>query len=137
MGNTEIRTDVKLLKHQKNEYTLKAGKQTATVSIIQRAANRHSHFITQRLQVNCKNKREGKQLAAQQLLAKLHPTMQYWGQLLRLYGRGSCRTPKEKKQEEQKITELQSTACANKPNYAILQKLRDEMQKLQELKVRA
>lgn len=35
-------------------------------------------------------------------------------------------------EEEQKITELQNTACANRPNYAILKKLKEEMLKLRE-----
>ena len=47
-----------------------------------------------------------------------------------MYGPGSCKTPKEKKEEEQQITELQSSACANKPNYAILTKLKEEMVKI-------
>ncbi|CAG2183704.1 unnamed protein product [Oppiella nova] len=80
--------------------------------------------------VNCRNKREGKQRAAQAILKLLHPQITSWGSLLRLYGRGSCKTPKEKKEEEQKITELQNTACANRPNYAILNKLKEEMLKL-------
>jgi len=37
---------------------------------------------------------------------------------------------KEKKQEEQQITTLQSKASANSPNWAILSKLREEMLKL-------
>ena len=37
-------------------------------------------------QVICKNKREGKQLAAQSILQKLHPYITCWGSLLRLYG---------------------------------------------------
>ncbi|KAI1293581.1 Microprocessor complex subunit DGCR8 [Halotydeus destructor] len=111
MGDTDITTSIKLLKHQRNEFTMTVGgKHTASVI--------------------CKNKRDGKQRAAQHILAKLHPQIQFWGPLLRLYGRGSCKTPKEKKVEELKITELQSTACANKPNYAILNKLKDEMDKL-------
>lgn len=39
---------------------------------------------------------------------------------------------KEKKQEEQEITLLQSRAAVNQPNYAILEKLRAEMMKLRE-----
>lgn len=116
MGDTDIVTTVNLLKHQKNEFTMTVGtKHSATV--------------------HCRNKREGKQRAAQAILAKLHPNVKSWGQLLRMYGRGSCKTPKEKKEEEQKITELQSTACANRPNHAILRKLNEEMQKLREVKV--
>ncbi|XP_015793480.1 microprocessor complex subunit DGCR8 [Tetranychus urticae] len=110
MGDTEIKTDVRLIKHQRNEFTMNVGKHSATVI--------------------CRNKREGKQRAAQAILQLLHPQITSWGSLLRLYGRGSCKTPKEKKEEEQKITELQNTACANRPNYAILNKLREEMLKL-------
>jgi len=110
MGDTDIETDVRLVKHQKNEFIMKVGKHTASV--------------------NCRNKREGKQRAAQAILKLLHPQITSWGSLLRLYGRGSCKTPKEKKEEEQKITELQNTACANRPNYAILNKLKEEMLKL-------
>lgn len=115
MGDTDIETNVRLVKHQKNEFTMKVGKHVKTVI--------------------CRNKREGKQHAAQAILQELHPQIQNWGSLLRLYGRGSCKTPKEKKEEEQKITELQNTACANKPNYAILNKLREEMLKLRENEV--
>ena len=39
---------------------------------------------------------------------------------------------KEKKQEEQQITTLQSKATANSPNYAILNKLHKEMRRLRE-----
>lgn len=112
MSDTNIETSVALVKPQKNEFTMKVGPNVATVT--------------------CRNKREGKQFAAQAILQILHPNIQNWGSLLRLYGRGSCKTQKEKKEEEQKITELQNTACANKPNYAILNKLREEMLKLKE-----
>jgi hypothetical protein len=43
---------------------------------------------------------------------------------------------KEKKQEEQEITLLQSKASINSPNFAILDKLKTEMRKLKEFKVR-
>lgn len=73
----DIETDVKLLKHQKNEFTMKVGNHVASVI--------------------CKNKREGKQKAAQAILQMLHSDLTNWGSLLKLYGRGSCKTPKEKK----------------------------------------
>lgn len=108
---TEIVQDVKLTKgHHKNIYTMKLREHQA--------------------KVECKNKREGRQRAAQVILQKLHPQVTSWGGLLLMYGRGSCKTPKEKKEEEQKITELQSTASPNMPNFAILQKLKEEMLKL-------
>jgi microprocessor complex subunit DGCR8 len=77
MGDTDIETDVRLVKHQKNEFIMRVGKHKATVI--------------------CRNKREGKQKAAQAILQLLHPQITSWGSLLRLYGRGSCKTPKEKK----------------------------------------
>lgn len=114
MGDTQIKFDMQTLKHQKNEFTLTVGKHVARVV--------------------CKNKRDGKQRASQAVLQALHPHIRSWGSLLRLYGKGSCKTLKEKKEEEQKITELQSRATANKPNVAILNKLREEMLKLREKK---
>jgi len=82
------------------------------------------------VEVTAANKREGKQLASQALLAKIHPQIKNFGSFLQLYGNGSIKSVKEKKQEEQQITTLQSKASANSPNYAILTKLRDEMRKL-------
>lgn len=108
--NTDIEHSVQLIKHHRNIYTMKVNEHEA--------------------KVECKNKREGKQLAAQVILQKMHPQVTSWGGLMRMYGRGSCKTPKEKREEEQKITELQSTASPNTPNYAILNKLKEEMLKL-------
>lgn len=108
--NTEIDHNVQLIKHHRNIYTMKVNEHEA--------------------KVECKNKREGKQLAAQVILQKMHPQVTSWGGLMRMYGRGSCKTPKEKREEEQKITELQSSATPNAPNYAILNKLKEEMLKL-------
>lgn len=108
---TNIEQKVRLVKHQRNEYTMSVGEH--------------------KVQITCKNKTEGKQRAAQAILQKLHPEVTSWGGLLKMYGRGSCKTPREKKEEEQKITELQSTASPNRPNYAILNKLKEEMLKLQ------
>ncbi|XP_067135138.1 microprocessor complex subunit DGCR8 [Centruroides vittatus] len=114
MGDTQIKFDMQNLKHQKNEFRITVGKHTASVV--------------------CKNKRDGKQRASQAILQALHPHIVCWGSLLRLYGKGSCKTLKEKKEEEQQITELQSKACANKPNISILNKLQEEMLKLYERK---
>ncbi|KAG8237951.1 hypothetical protein J437_LFUL016296 [Ladona fulva] len=54
--------------------------------------------------------------------------------MLRLYGNRSVKSIKEKKQEEQEITLLQSKASVNSPNFAILEKLKQEMKKLREMK---
>ena len=64
---------------------------------------------------------------------QLHPHVTSWGSLLRMYGNLSVKSLKVKRQEEQQITLLQSKATVNSPNYAILDKLREEMGKLQEL----
>lgn len=45
-------------------------------------------------------------------------------------------TMREKKAEEQEITLLQSNATVNQPNTSIINKLKQEMLKLQEMKVR-
>lgn len=68
-----------------------------------------SEFVTTlglfaRLQVQCKNKREGKNYAAQEVLAKLHPQAKSWRQLLDLYGPNS---KKEKKLESELVAETQ------------------------------
>lgn len=62
----------------------------------------------------------------------LHPHIKTWGSLLRLYGNHSVKSFKEKKQEEQEITVLQSKAAINQPNYAILEKLQLEMSKVKD-----
>ncbi|GFT58916.1 microprocessor complex subunit DGCR8 [Nephila pilipes] len=112
MGDTKIQFMMKNLKHQKNEFFMKVGKHETSVV--------------------CKNKRDGKHRASQAILQKLHPHINSWGSLLRMYGKGSCKTMKEKKEEEQRITELQSQACVNKPNMSILNKLKEEMLKYRE-----
>ncbi|GFW81496.1 microprocessor complex subunit DGCR8 [Trichonephila clavipes] len=112
MGDTKIQLMMKNLKHQKNEFFMKVGKHETSVV--------------------CKNKRDGKHRASQAILQKLHPHINSWGSLLRMYGKGSCKTMKEKKEEEQRITELQSQACINKPNMSILNKLKEEMLKYRE-----
>ncbi|CAD6991192.1 unnamed protein product [Ceratitis capitata] len=112
LGDVQINYEINRTKNKKNEFTMTVGKHTAKVL--------------------CKNKREGKQLASQAILQILHPHIKTWGSLLRLYGNNSIKTSKEKKLEEQEITVLQSKAAINQPNYAILDKLKEEMLKLAE-----
>ncbi|KDR19996.1 microprocessor complex subunit DGCR8 isoform X2 [Zootermopsis nevadensis] len=114
LGEMHIKYEVNTLRHQKNEFTMTVG--------------RH------RAKVICKNKRDGKQRASQSILQALHPHITSWGSLLRLYGNRSVKSIKEKKQEEQEITLLQSKASINSPNFAILDKLKSEMRKLKEIK---
>lgn len=111
-GECDIAIDYKLNNRRRmlNQCTMTVGKHTASVA--------------------CKNKRDGKQKASQIILGLLHPHIDNWGSLLRLYGNRSIKNAKEKKQEEQEITQLQSKAAVNQPNYAILQKLEEEMLKV-------
>lgn len=37
------------------------------------------------VEVNCTKKKEGRQLAAQKILKEMHPHIQTWGSMLRLY----------------------------------------------------
>lgn len=111
-GERHIHQEMKKLEYQEIELTMKVGKHTATVV--------------------CKNKKIAKQRASQKILQALHPHVRSWGSLLRLYGSRSVKSCKEKKQEEQQITLLQDKAKHNEPNYAVLEKLRNEMRKLAE-----
>lgn len=112
LGEIKVQYEMNSKKHKEDEYTMIVGNHKATVV--------------------CKNKRDGKQRAAQAILQALHPNITHWGSLLRMYGNRSIKGVKEKKQEEQEITTLQSKASLNQPNFAILKKLRTEMMKLKE-----
>ncbi|XP_059611300.1 microprocessor complex subunit DGCR8 [Phlebotomus argentipes] len=112
LGDVQIQYEINNVNHKKNEFKMIVGKHSASVV--------------------CKNKRDGKQRASQAILQILHPHIKTWGSLLRLYGNRSIKSFKEKKQEEQEITVLQSKAAINQPNYAILDKLKLEMTKLME-----
>lgn len=115
LGNIQVKYEVNTAKHKKNEYTMTVGQHVA--------------------KVYCKNKRDGKQRASQSILQMLHPHITTWGSLLRLYGNRSVKSFKEKKQEEQEITVLQTHAAVNQPNFAILDKLKTEMMKLKEMRI--
>ena len=69
------------------------------------------------------------------LFQKLHPHINSWGSLLRLYGNKAMETVRKKKAVEQEITLLQSNATVNQPNNSIISKLKEEMLKLHERKV--
>jgi len=90
------------------------------------------------ISVICKNKKDGKQLAAQKLLQQLHPNINNWGSLLRMYGNRSTRIHKQKKQKESEVLALQSKASINGTgghSLAILNKLKEEMRNLREIKM--
>ncbi|XP_078741295.1 microprocessor complex subunit DGCR8-like [Lampetra fluviatilis] len=109
MADTNIEFQVIPGKNQKSEFVMSCGK--------------HS------VRGLCKNKRVGKQLASQQVLQLLHPHVQTWGSLLRMYGRDSA---KHVTQEvaDRSVLDLQQFSRKNKPNLHILNRLRDEMHKL-------
>jgi len=118
MGNTDISMSMELGKNPKrfSRFTMTVGKHTKTV--------------------RCKNKKFGKQISAQGILQLLHPHVNSWGSLLRLYGYDSRqRNELRKRAEEQAVTELQSRAKPNRPNNAILDKLKAEMKKLDALRI--
>ncbi|XP_041348914.1 microprocessor complex subunit DGCR8-like [Gigantopelta aegis] len=114
LGDTHCEMTMRKIKNQKSEFTMTVGKHTATVI--------------------AKNKRDGKQQAAQAILQKLHSHVTSWGSILRLYGKGSQKGFAEKK-DELNISELQSQAKANRSSNPILEKLKEEMHKLHECKV--
>ena len=69
LGDTHIHQEMKTVRNGKNEYTMVVNKREVAVI--------------------CKNKKDGKQLAAQKLLQQLHPHITSWGSLLRMYGNRS------------------------------------------------
>lgn len=116
LGDTHITQELKAVRNGKNEYTMQVSKRE--VSVI------------------CKNKKDGKQLAAQKLLQQLHPHITSWGSLLRMYGNRSIRKLKLKKDKETEVTGLQTRSSQSSvaPSLAILDKLREEMRNLREIK---
>ena len=69
LGDTHIHQEMRAVRNGKNEYTMVVNKREVAVI--------------------CKNKKDGKQLAAQKLLQQLHPHITSWGSLLRMYGNRS------------------------------------------------
>jgi len=116
LGDTHIHQELKAVRNGKNEYTMRVDKREVDVI--------------------CKNKKDGKQLAAAKLLQQLHPHISSWGSLLRMYGNRSIRTLKKKKEKETEVTGLQSRSSQSSvaPSMAILEKLKEEMRNLRDIK---
>lgn len=96
--------------------------------------------------VNCQNKREGKQRAAQLLLKKLEPQATTWGDILRMYGTAEAAKRRDSRRHMDDVVKLQLAAGKSEaaeqaaklePNMAVLEKLRQEMTKLYEKRVSA
>ncbi|CAG9537603.1 unnamed protein product [Cercopithifilaria johnstoni] len=117
-GDTEIKVHSVRVKHQRHQFDMDVGKH--------------------RVSVICANKREGKQKASQAMLKKLHPNLDTWGSLIRLYGHGTQQKQQEARKSRQSIIKLQGNrtreSSALEPNNAILEKLRMEMLKLSKSK---
>lgn len=78
----------------------------------------------------CKNKRIGKQLASQQILKKLHPHLQKWGAVIRIYcDRPTGAIRKYKIDGSQYIKKDVHSGNAQIDN-SLLERLKDEMRKL-------
>ena len=55
------------------------------------------------VEVICRNKRDGKQMASQKLLQQLHPNISSWGALLKMYGSRAISAQKNKKERESEV----------------------------------
>ena len=55
------------------------------------------------VEVFCKCKRDGKQKASQKLLQLLHPNIESWGSLLKMYGSRAITAQKNKKEKESEV----------------------------------
>jgi microprocessor complex subunit DGCR8 len=55
------------------------------------------------VEVICRNKRDGKQMASQKLLQLLHPHISSWGSLLKMYGSRAINAQKNKKERESEV----------------------------------
>jgi len=116
-ANTEITWGNTRVKHHKHMFNMSVGKHS--VSVV------------------CANKREGKQKASQAMLQKLHPQIDTWGSLIRLYGHAAQRKLHETRKKRESIIKLQGTKLTGnelsssttgvEPNLAILDKLRSEI----------
>ncbi|XP_072164324.1 microprocessor complex subunit DGCR8-like [Diadema setosum] len=107
MADTDINLDIQVKNHQRSEYTLTLG----------------PHCV----KGMCKNKNGGKQQGAQKLLKELHPELNSWGAIIKMYGKGSTELNRAKRKAEQSVIELQDGKRHSRPNRKILNKLRTEM----------
>ncbi len=117
--SSNLTTSIAPKRNKMNEFTLKV-----TMNSSERQVN-----------VICKNKRDGKHLAAQKLLQLIHPNVQYWSQMLQMYGSRALMQQKLKKEQESAVTTLQNRDASRPvPSLAILEKLKEEMRKLSKIR---
>uniref|UniRef100_A0A915BWX8 Microprocessor complex subunit DGCR8 n=1 Tax=Parascaris univalens TaxID=6257 RepID=A0A915BWX8_PARUN len=119
-GDTEIKLSSERVRHQKHQFDMDVGKH--------------------RVSVECCNKREGKQKASQAMLKKLHPNLDTWGSLIRLYGHEAQQKQQEAKRSQRSIIKLQGSrdkeGSSMEPNMAILERLCAGMLNIQNSKRR-
>lgn len=105
LGSIQVSYQENYLKPSLNDYKITVANQTATVI--------------------CKNKQDGKQQAAQEILQKLHPFIEHWGSMLRLYGNQSHKFLRGKELEPQN-----EDNSIGQPCQYILSQLQSEFAKL-------
>ncbi|KAL5112938.1 Microprocessor complex subunit DGCR8 [Taenia crassiceps] len=91
--------------------------------------NNHIYEISvgeHRVQVHCKNKRAGRNYAAQDMLAKLHPKVKTWADLLELYGPN---TKPDRKSDNEAILDAQ-TRHSNSVKTGVIRILKAKMLEL-------
>lgn len=86
VADTTVSYDVQQGKRRSLNYTMKCGK----------------HVVSG----VAKNKKIGKQMAAQQILQLLHPEIKMWSELIELYGASLAQERARRKREEQEIFDL-------------------------------
>jgi len=83
LGDTNITTSLTPARHKKNKFMMKVNERS--------------------VEVICRNKRDGKQMASQKLLQLLHPNVKSWGSLLKMYGSRAISAQKNKKERESEV----------------------------------
>ncbi|PFX19331.1 microprocessor complex subunit DGCR8-like [Stylophora pistillata] len=77
----------------------------------------------------CKNKRNGKQLASQHILKKLHPHLEKWGALIRIYCDRPTGSIKKYKKDDSETANEKSGGNSS-TNTDLLERLKSEMRKM-------
>lgn len=84
LGDTNIKTDLTPARNRKyNRYLMTVNEKT--------------------VEVTCRSKKDGKQIASQKLLQLLHPNIKSWGSLLKMYGSRAITAQKNKKERESEV----------------------------------
>eukprot|EP00794_Sanderia_malayensis_P013946 gene13946-15402_t len=74
----------------------------------------------------CVNRKVGRQLASQSILKQIHPELEKWGQIIKMY----CQMPTSLIKDTNKITEDKEISRMSYNGEDVLKRLKDEMRKL-------